>query len=139
MSDRVAPNHARIRLREGPLVGPVLSRVVGMLAARALCPVDRLDDALLVADAIAAHAPNHTTDGTLIVAVATDAEAIRLRVGPLREDGARGVLDDATLPGVGNVLERVADEIATGRTDDDAGEELLLEIAFASRSAATSG
>ena len=138
MTDRVVPNEARIALREGPLVGPVLSRVVGMLAARALCPVDRLDDALLVADALAAHAPNHTTDGTLIVAVATDAETIRLRVGPLRPNGAQGVLSDATLPGVGNVLERVADEIATGHTDDG-GEELRLEIAFASGSAATSG
>ena len=139
MNDRVVPNEARIALRKGPLVGPVLSRVVGMLAARALCPVDRLDDALLVADALAAHAPNHTTDGTLIVAVTTDADTIRLHVGPLRVDGARGVLSDATLPGVGNVLERVADGIAIGRTDDGAGEELRLEIAFASRSAATSG
>lgn len=139
MNDRVVPNQARLALREGPLVGPVLSRVVGILAARALCPVDRLDDALLVADALAAHAPNHATDGTLIVTVTTDADAIRLRVGPLREDGADGVLADATLPGVGNVLERVADAIDAGRTDDDAGEELRLEIAFASRSAATSG
>ena len=29
----------------GPLVGPVLRRVVGMLAARADLPLDRLDDA----------------------------------------------------------------------------------------------
>ena len=139
MNHPVVANEARLALQEGPLVGPVLSRVVGMLAARALCPVDRLDDALLVADALAAHAPDHTIDGTLVVTVATDAETIRLRVGPLREDGAEGLLADATLPGVGNVLERVADAITVGRTDDDAGEELQLEIAFASRSAATSG
>jgi hypothetical protein len=139
MNDRVVANEARLAMREGPLVGPVLSRVVGMLAARALCPVDRLDDALLIADALAAHAPNHTTDGTLIVTVTTDADVIRLRVGPLREDGAEGLLADATLPGVGSVLDRVADAVTAGRTDDDAGEELRLEIGFANRSAATSG
>ena len=46
-------NQARLVVRHGPLVGAVLSRVVGMLAARALCPIDRLDDALLITDAIA--------------------------------------------------------------------------------------
>lgn len=126
------PNEARIALREGPLVGPVLSRVVGMLAARALCPIDRLDDALLVADAIAAHAPSHTADEVLVVTVTTDAETMRLRVGPLRENGADGVLADATLPGVGNVLEHVADELVSGRTDDGVGEELRIAIGFAS-------
>ncbi|HZO36258.1 MAG TPA: hypothetical protein VFB41_05210 [Solirubrobacteraceae bacterium] len=139
MTGTVVPNEVRVALREGPLVGPVLSRVVGMLAARALCPVDRLDEALLLADAIAAHAPGHTLDGTLIVTVTTDADTIRLRVGPLREDGAEAVLADATLPGVGNVLERVADALVTERSDNGNGEELRLEIAFASRSAATPG
>ena len=46
-------NQARLQIRSGPLVGAVLSRVVGMLAARAQCPIDRLDDALLISDAIA--------------------------------------------------------------------------------------
>lgn len=131
------PNQARITMRRGPLVGPVLSRVVGMLAARALCPVDRLDDTLLVADAIAAHAPNHTVNGTLVVDVSTDAEAVRLRIGPLRDDGAQGVLADATLPGVGNVLQRVADEIVAARIEDGEGEELRIAISFAGAPAET--
>ena len=135
MSTPPVPNEARIALRNGPLVGPVLSRVIGMLAARALCPVDRLDDALLVADAIAAHAPDHTTDGVLVVTITTDVEQMRLRVGPLRTDGADRVLADSTLPGVGNVLERVADEIDSGPTDDGDGEELRIAIGFARRPA----
>ena len=49
-------NEASVGLASGPLVAPVLGRVVGMLTARADCPIDRLDDALLVADAIAAKA-----------------------------------------------------------------------------------
>ena len=58
-----------VQIRSGPLVGAVLSRVVGMLAARAQCPIDRLDDALLVTDAVAAHAPARSKDGHVQVAV----------------------------------------------------------------------
>ena len=39
-----------VSIASGPLVGPILRRVVGMLAARADLPLDRLDDAVLVAD-----------------------------------------------------------------------------------------
>ena len=129
MSEAVAPNEARLLVRSGPLVGAVLGRVVGMLAARALCPIDRLDDALLVSDAIAAHAPDHTTDGQVAVTVSTDASSILLAVGLLRPRGAAGLLADATLPGIGNVLEHMADEITTRPAGS--GEELLIRIAFA--------
>lgn len=126
------PNHARLVVRKGPLVGAVLSRVVGMLAARALCPIDRLDDALLVTDAIAAHAGDFTADGTVgvTVLVAADADAITMIVAPLRAQGADGLLRAAELPGVGNVLERVADEVTTGQAEDETGEELRVRVAF---------
>lgn len=132
MSSTATSNEARVSIRSGPLVAAVLSRVVGMLAARALCPIDRLDDALLVSDAIAAHAPGHTDDGRVVVLVNADADAIELRVSLLRAEGAAGLLADATLPGVGNVLERVADEITAGPSADGSGEELRIRIAFAS-------
>src|SRR5882757_7911843 len=45
-----------IAVTPGPLVGPVLRRVVGMLAARADLPLDKLDDAVLVADIVAQRA-----------------------------------------------------------------------------------
>ena len=48
-----SPGTTRVSIASGPLVGPVLRRVVGMLAARADLPLDRLDDAVLVADLIA--------------------------------------------------------------------------------------
>jgi len=123
-------NEARLEVLNGPLVGAVLSRVVGMLAARALCPIDRLDDALLITDAIAAHAGEYTVNGTVGITVTADEEAISLVVSPLRAQGADGLLRASELPGVGNVLERVADEVATGRTDDGAAELLRVRIAF---------
>jgi serine/threonine-protein kinase RsbW len=123
-------NEAAVSVRKGPLVGPVLGRVVGMLAARAQCPIDRLDDAMLLTDAVAAHAPAHTTEGHVHVVVAADDGGIELRVGALSRDGATGLLNDAELPGVGNVFTRVADEVRTGAADDGAGE-LVLRLRFA--------
>ena len=133
MSDADPVNEARVRVRQGPLVAPVLSRVVGMLAARAQCPIDRLDDALLVTDAVAAHAPDFGRNGTVTVHVRAEEGALELRVGELRPDGAQGLLRKAVLPGVGNVFERVADEVRAevGDGSADTGEALVLRLGFA--------
>ena len=124
-----AANEASVTVRKGPLVGPVLGRVVGMLAARAQCPIDRLDDAMLLTDAVAAHAPSHTTDEHVRVVVAADDAGIELRVGSLARAGARARGAAAAPPGVGNVFDRVADEVDP-RGGDGPGE-LVLRLRFA--------
>jgi hypothetical protein len=129
VSDTPATNEAAVSVRKGPLVGPVLGRVVGMLAARAQCPIDRLDDAMLLTDAVAAHAPAHTTDAHVQVVVAADEGGLELRVGALSREGASGLLADAELPGVGNVFTRVADEVDARAAGDGAGE-LVLRLRF---------
>jgi hypothetical protein len=129
MSRDGATNEASVAIRKGPLVGPVLGRVVGMLAARAQCPIDRLDDAMLLTDAVAAHAPAHTTEPHVKVVVAADEGGLELRIGSLSRDGASGLLADAELPGVGNVFERVADEVDARAAGDYAGE-LVLRLHF---------
>ena len=131
MSAASATNEASVSIRKGPLVGPVLGRVVGMLAARAQCPIDRLDDAMLLTDAVAAHAPTHTTEGHVQVVVAADETGIELRVGALARGGADSLLADAELPGVGNVFKRVADEVVARSAGDGAGE-LILRLRFVS-------
>jgi hypothetical protein len=117
-------NAATLSVVQGPLVGPVLSRVVGMLAARAQCPVDRLDDALLIADAIAAHAPAHARNGKLTIQLSSSDEGLELRVLDLVPAGGAALLSDASLPGVGNVLERIADDVVV---EDDA---LVVRLTF---------
>jgi hypothetical protein len=117
----------------GPLVGPVLRRVVGMLAARADLPLDRLDDAVLVADLIAARAPAHVTDGRVEVALDPGDRSLSLRVGPLRKGGAEALIVDAAVPGVGNVIEQLADELSV--SPEDAGEFLLVRLAYAATTA----
>ena len=123
-------NEATMHVRNTPLLGPVLTRVIGMLAARAQCPIDRLADALLVADTAAAHRPDHTLNGTVLVALAAQEGEISLTIGTLRPQGGQALLRDAELPGVGNVLERVADGVEI-REDGNGGEELFIRLSFA--------
>ncbi|MEP6954506.1 MAG: hypothetical protein ABI950_10650 [Solirubrobacteraceae bacterium] len=128
MSSTATFNEAKVRVRTGPLVAPVLSRVVGMLAARAQCPIDRLDDAMLLTDAVAAHAPANARNAHVAISVRADDRELELRVGELAPDGAKGLVADAELPGVGNVFQQVADEIATERGEDS--DDLVLRLTF---------
>jgi hypothetical protein len=130
VSEGSTANEAVVRIRSGPLVGAVLGRVVGMLAARAQCPIDRLDDAILLTDAVAAHAPVHVRNDHVCVVVAADDERLELRVAELRPDGAEQLLADGDLPGVGNVFDRVADDVLTRTGANGDGGELILRLNF---------
>ncbi|HEY3959018.1 MAG TPA: hypothetical protein VGL68_00755 [Solirubrobacteraceae bacterium] len=121
-------NAVSLRLAIGPLVGPVLCRVVSMVLARADWPLDRLDDALLICDAIAAHAPAHANDGRLAFTVTSDSRGLELQVGALAEHGARALVADATLPGVGNVLEQMSHELHVVAGEDEPTEKLVLTL-----------
>jgi hypothetical protein len=116
-----------VSIAAGPLVGPILRRVVGMLAARADLPLDRLDDAVLVADLIAARAPAHVLRGTVDVAFQPGRRTLSVRVGPLRPGGAQALVVDAAVPGVGNVIEQLADDL----TIDPEGEQEFLRLRLA--------
>jgi serine/threonine-protein kinase RsbW len=120
-----------VRISVGPLAGPVLSRVVSAIAARADLPVDRLQDAVLVADAIAAHVASHVVDGQLVVTVVDRPGGITLRVGPLVPGGGHGLVNGAVLPEVGSVFERLADSVE----QDEAGPEEYVTIRLDRRAA----
>ena len=130
-------DRTRVTVAVGPLVGPVLARVVGIHAARADLGVDRLDDAVLVADAVAAHAQGSAPDGLLPVAVQSSPGRLELRIGPLRGGGARRVLEGAALPAVGSVVERLASSVRT-REGSGGGEFLIIRVEGAQPSSSTS-
>jgi serine/threonine-protein kinase RsbW len=117
-----------VSIASGPLVGPVLRRVVGMLAARADLPLDRLDDAVLVADLIAARAPAHVLSETVDVALQPGPRTLSLRVGPLRPGGGEALVVDAAVPGVGNVIEQLADDLDVSPEGD--AEFLHVRLAY---------
>jgi hypothetical protein len=137
VTDRL--NEASVGLAQGPLAAPVLARVVGILAARADCPIDRLDDALLVADAVAAKAATFADDGRVNVHVVAEVGSVELRVGPLRPDGASDLIASAALPGIGNVLERVADvlEPEPAHNGDGDAEYLRIRLGFGAQRPST--
>jgi hypothetical protein len=124
----VADNRATVTLATGPLLGPVLSRVIGMLAARADWPVDRVDDGLLVADTIAAHGGAHALDGHLTVAIDASEDELGIEVSALKPDGARRLHAEAELPGVGNVLDRIATDVSFVPGPSGEGERLVIRI-----------
>jgi hypothetical protein len=125
-------NEATVVVRREALVGPVLSRVIGMLAARADAPVDRLDDVMLVSDAIAAHGPAHAGDsGSFKVFIQTSEQQLHLRIGPLAQHGAGALLAAADLPGVGNIVEQVATSV-TVESDGSGGESLVILVSLSS-------
>ena len=117
-----------VSIASGPLVGPVLRRVVGMLAARADLPLDRLDDAVLIADLIAARAPAHSVDDKINVALDPGRRSLLLRVGPLRRGGGQALIVDAAVPGVGNVIEQLADGLEVETEGDH--EFLRVRLAY---------
>lgn len=132
--EQPATNSVILRVANGPLAAPVLGRVISMVLARADCPMDRLDDAMILCDALSAHAPAHARDGHLVFTMATDARGIELRVGELAERGASGLLAEADVPGIGNVLERLSDELriepSSCAAEPERAEELVLELRF---------
>ena len=121
-------NMARARVASGPLIGPVLWRVVSMVLARADWPVDRLDEALLVCDTLNAHAPEYAGDGGLSFTVEANEREAELRVRNLTAEGANALMRDAILPIVGNVLEQVSEHVQVEPEDDGEGSQLVLTL-----------
>jgi serine/threonine-protein kinase RsbW len=117
-----------VSVAAGPLVEPIFRRVVGAVAARADLPVDRLEDAVLVADALAARAGAHASDGRATFALHPGRRSLDLRIGPLLAGGGRELIASAALPGLGNVVERLADEVAVEA--DGAGEFLRVVLRY---------
>jgi serine/threonine-protein kinase RsbW len=110
-----SPRAAGLLIQPGPLVAPVTSRVTAILAARADFPLDRLADAVLVSDAIAAHASDYIAGDDVGVAIEDGDGTLDFRIGPLDEGGARGLLQEMEVPGLGQSLERLVDEVNVER------------------------
>lgn len=117
-----------VSIAAGPLVGPVLRRVVGMLAARVDLPLDRLDDAMLVADLIAARASAHVRGDDVKVGFEPGDRSLVLVIGPLAPGGGQALIVDAAVPGVGNVIEQLADELTV--EPDGTDEYLRVRLAY---------
>jgi serine/threonine-protein kinase RsbW len=113
----------------GELLAPVLSRVVGALAARRELSLDRVSDAVLVTDAIAAAAPSRFADGRVRLGLDDGGEGVDLRLGPLEPGVAAQIRAELELPEAGGSLEALADELVV--EESDGGEYLVISFAAA--------
>jgi hypothetical protein len=130
-SERTIEGVTRLRVAEGPLLRPVLCRVVSMVLARADWPLDRLEEALLVCDALSASRSEGDGRERLTFSLEADARAAELRVCELTPDGAEKLVRDARLPLVGNVLEQVAERVTVEH--DQPGAKAHLAISLSAR------
>jgi serine/threonine-protein kinase RsbW len=89
----------------GPLVGPVMRRVVGILAARADMPVDRLDEVILMAEALAQAAARHVATDRLGVTMQDGGGSLRFEFGPLEPGTSGEALSSAGANGGSNRAE----------------------------------
>jgi len=119
------PEATEVRVGPPELVGPVLSRVLGALAARHEITIDRLSDTMLLSDAISAAAPQGFTDGHVELSIADRPEGVELRVGPMTDGGATRLRQGLDLPQVGS-LESLADDLRVEQGEE--GEYLVVAI-----------
>jgi anti-sigma regulatory factor (Ser/Thr protein kinase) len=109
-----------------PLARTVLPRLLGVLAARAHFSTDRISDALLIADALGAHASRSASAGHLTITVSIEPRNLELSLGPLDLGRARELMTDSTAAGVGRVIEKLTDH--HGVTVDGSYEVLDLRL-----------
>ena len=108
------------------LLGPVLARIVGALAARRDLPVERVSDAVLVTDGIAAAASQGFSDGRVRLGLEEDDVGIDLRLGPMEAGAGGRIRQDLEVPDIGGSLEKLADSLAVEESDD--GEYLVIRF-----------
>jgi anti-sigma regulatory factor (Ser/Thr protein kinase) len=108
------------------LAGPVLGSVIAVLAARAGFSIERLSDAQLITDAIAAHAAGAFVGQRINTAIESSDRQLDLRLGPLVAGGGNALVTASAIGGLEPVLERLTDEVVVEPADD--GEQLRLTI-----------
>src|SRR5919107_1716800 len=73
----------------------------------------------------------HVLHGTVDVAFEPGPRTLSLRVGPLRPGGGDALVVDAAVPGVGNVIEQLADELRVSPEGEREFLHVRLEYAGA--------
>src|SRR5437016_2025983 len=109
------------------LARAVLPRVLCVLAARANFSTDRISDAQLVADSLAAHVPGSLGESTLSLAIGMRTGSLELCVGPFGAGSADRLILDSSVHGLGPVIEKLTDDRRVAAIGS-AGEMLALQL-----------
>jgi len=98
-----------VTIAPAPLARAVLPRVLSTLAARAHFSTDRIADAQLLADALAAHAREALGASPLSLAVEVEPRDLHVQIGPLGPRGTPHEPAASTLDGLAPTIESLAD------------------------------
>lgn len=122
------PASVQISIAPPRLARAILPRLLNASAARAHFTTDRLADAQLLADALAAHVPGSISGGRLDIAISVEPRDVELRIGPLRAGRADQLIVDSALDGLGPVISKLTSKhrVATVGSSDD--EMLALRM-----------
>lgn len=116
-------------LAVGPALLPVVRRVVNSVGGQADIELGRLGDLEVLAETLSASIDRFTPDGRVRLAVSSSTGVVVLRIGPLVQGGAEGLLARCALPEVGVVVDRLADHVKIDVGPD--GEHLSVTVASA--------
>jgi anti-sigma regulatory factor (Ser/Thr protein kinase) len=111
------------------LARAVLPRLLSALAARAHFSTDRISDAQLVADSLAAHARDSLEADRLSLTAGVKDRSLELCVGPLRAGRADRLILDSDVQGLGPVIEKLTD----GRRVATVGSSEMLALQLVDR------
>jgi anti-sigma regulatory factor (Ser/Thr protein kinase) len=101
------------------LTRSVLPRILSVLAARAHFSTDRICDAQLVADTLAANVSESSHLKQIALAVSVQPRDLTLHLGPMDGPAARALIGDCALVGVGPIIEKLADhQVASAGSSD---------------------
>ncbi len=114
-----------IAIAPAKLCAPILGRLVAALAARAGFSIDRLSDAQLLSDALAARLD--AAFGLSAAIETLEGRAIQMLIEGLDAGGAAEMLAGAAPPELGGVIERLADEVEVAGAGAQ-GETLRLLV-----------
>ena len=126
-ADRASPDSLRLAVAPGRLAGPALARIIGIGASRAELPVDRLEDAMTVADIIALRAPELLAgDARLELSAQMRPGRLELEIGPLAAGGAQRLLTADGAGAGGATIARLVNAAVT--IAGSGGERLSVEL-----------
>lgn len=118
---------ARLTVGCGPLARALAGRLLMSLGAETDLPLDRVQEAAILAETIVDGCRGLTPDETVELAVRADAGRLELRAGPFAPGGAQRLLAADGRTVVGGVLRRLASG-TTVRQGRDGTETLVLTV-----------
>jgi serine/threonine-protein kinase RsbW len=106
----------------------VLRRLVAVVAAQSDMASERLMEALLVAELVARYGLRHLIGERVRIRLERTGEGFDLQIGPLEPGGADAVVTESEVPGIGSIVDRLADGVRMETEDLDGVEVEFLVL-----------